>query len=354
MSIKKNLLIKLKVLSKKILFLLETKTIEPKDKFSMKNFGIIKRLDNIQPSISIVDKNEFIKKLLKIFGIQVEYPFNLKSKIQGIKSINKNLNYSGVLFDESYFISYDNLKIPIYILYPPNFDIDGKYPTIVLFSGHGSAKQVAFEVNSYQHACGSILAKNGFLVYIMENRGMGKLSYLGNHLRIDAVARIIGGTWYGEILTDALWLIENLHNEPNVDEACIGTAGVSTGGAISMIIASLDERIAAAYVQGFLGSYKKTFGTRGSHCLCGHIPNILDLGDMSDIASLIAPRPVLFVNGTKDSFYTKDADMAFEKIKKYYKNLKAEQNSKFIGPEGIKHEFSVDIALKWFNEKFKF
>ena len=182
---------------------------------------------------------------------------------------------------------------------------------------------------------------------------MGKLSYLGNHLRIDAVARITGGTWYGEIITDALWLIENLYNEPNVNKSLIGTAGVSTGGAISMIVASLDERISAAYVQGFLGSFKKTFGTRGSHCLCGHIPNLLELGDMSDIASLITPRPVLFVNGRKDSFFTQDAENAFKKIQSFYKKYGVVNNVRFMRPEGIGHEFTVSIAKKWFYDVFK-
>lgn len=352
MSVKKEIFVKFKNIIKWLKKLTEPKYLNPDNKFSPKNYGIIKRLNNTNPLEPISNRDEFKKKIIEVYGIQVEYPLKLKEKSEGIIKIKENLQHNGLNYDVSYFKSYDNIKIPIIVIYPPNFDIKKKYPTIILFSGHGTASQVAFEKTSYQHGCGSDLSESGFLVYIMENRGMGMLSYLGNHLRIDAVARITGGTWYGEIITDALWLIENLQYEPYTNISKIGTAGVSTGGAISMIVASLDERIAATYVQGFLGSYKTSFGIRGTHCLCGHIPGILKIGDMSDIASLIAPRPVLFVNGTKDSFYTKDAQIAFNRIKEVYKNLNAEEKSKFLAPIGIGHEFTVETAINWFSNQF--
>ncbi len=352
MSLKTQILGIFKYLIKWLKKIIEPKYLTPENKFSPKNYGIINRLNKINPLETFSNRDDLKKKIIKVYGIQVEYPLKIKEKSKGIKKIKANIQYKGIFYDLSYFMSYDNIKIPLIVIYPSNFDIKKKYPTIILFSGHGTAVQVAFEKTSYQHGCGINLAESGFLVYIMENRGMGKLSYLGNHLRIDAVARLAGGTWYGELITDALWLVENLHHEPHVNISAIGTAGVSTGGALSMIVSSLDERIAATYVQGFLGSYKTSFGTRGTHCLCGHIPGILEIGDMSDIASLIAPRPALFVNGTKDSFYTKDAQIAFNKIYQVYENLGAEEKSKFLAPIGIGHEFSIGTAISWFSEHF--
>jgi len=347
-----QILTNIKLIIKKILKLIKPKVIIPDNTFSAKNYGIIEHLEKARPSNLNKDRVEFINNIIKVFGIQVEYPLDINHKVEGFKTIRKNLKYNGVVYEESQFKSYDEVNIPIYTIYPPHFKSNQKYPTVIIFSGHGSAGQVAFDELSYQHACGMVMAKRGFLIYIMENRGMGKLSYLGNHLRIDAIARITGGSWYGEILTDALWLLEILHLQPNVDVSKIGTAGVSTGGAISMIIASIDHRISTAYVQGFLGSYRTTFGSRGTHCLCGHIPGILKIGDMSDIASLIAPRPVLFVNGTTDSFYSSDAQSAFYKILSVYKNLNVENNIKFLAPKGVGHEFSVEKAVSWFIEQF--
>lgn len=341
----------LKKIIKKFYKITKPKYLIPKKKFSEKNCGIIERLNRISPRESITDREKLIKDLIGVFGIQAEFPLNLKEKVKGIKIIQNKINYHGVIYDRSSFISYDGLEIPIYIIYPPNFDSTKKYPTIIIFSGHGSAKQAAFEVDSYQRGAGIALAKQGFLIYVMENRGMGDLSYLGNHLRIDAIARITGGTWYGEVITDALWLVENLHTEKNVDDSQIGCAGVSTGGGLSMIVSALDNSITAAYIQGYLGSYRKTFGVRANHCLCGHIPNILKICDMSDIASLIAPRSVLFVNGTADSFYYSDAEEEFKKILNIISKLNIKKKLKFLAPEGIGHEFSVKIAIKWFSEQ---
>ncbi len=350
MNIKNQISFRLRLIIKQFLKLFKPKIIIPINKFSPKNKGIIKRLEN--PTKLFSDQNEFIKNVISTLGIQVDFPLNLEGLVDGIKITQSKINFNKVIYDSAYFTSYDDVKIPIYKIYPPNFDETKRYPSIIIFSGHGSAHQVAFDATSYQNASGSVLSKHGFLVYVMENRGMGRMSYLGNHLRIDAVARLTGGSWYGEIITDALWLIENLHLESNVVPHRIFTAGVSTGGALSMISAALDKRIASAFVQGFLGSYKNTFGIRGSHCLCGHITGILKIGDMADIASLIAPRPVLFVNGTSDSFYYTDANSEFNKVLNYYKKFGVEKYARFIAPEGIGHIFSVDLAAKWFSEQF--
>jgi len=343
---------KTKKLLKKIHKIIDAKSIVPKDKFSYKNFGVINHLEKSVPYKSNLGRNELIKQLINVYGINVEYPLELKNNIKGIKTYKDKIKYNGIFFDNSYFESYDGLKIPIYVLYPPNFDPKRKYPTIIIFSGHGSSIQAAFEESSYQHGAGSALAKKGFLVYVMENRGMGSISYLGSHLRIDGIARITGGSWYGEIITDGFWLIENVFNVEFVDKTRIGTAGVSSGGALSMIIAAIDERISAAYIQGYLGTFRKTFGTRANHCLCNHINGILNVCEMADIASLIAPRPALFVNGTNDTFYYLDAKNEYNKIYSTYKNKNVEAKLNFMAPEGVGHEFSINIAVKWFFEQF--
>ncbi|MBD3337987.1 MAG: hypothetical protein GF353_02685 [Candidatus Lokiarchaeota archaeon] len=336
----------------KIKNLFSPKIVHPMNKFSNKNYGIIRRLKNSEYEELIDNRESLIRKLIEIYGIQIKYPIKVNRTASKIKKIQEKLKINKIFYDESCFESYDGLKIPIYKIYPPNYHRDDIYPTIVLFSGHGPSKQIAFDEASYQNGAGIHLAKKGFLIYVMENRGMGKLSYLGNHLRIDAVARIIGGTWYGEIITDALWLIENLLRESDVDNNYLGVAGVSTGGALSMFTAALNDQIKAAYIQGYLGLFKKTFGIRANHCLCGHIPGILKVCEMSDIGALIAPRPALYVNGSADIFYQSDAKDAFKRIQSFYERQGALKSVEFKSPFGVKHEFSVQIASDWFSNLF--
>jgi len=243
-----------------------------------------------------------------------------------------------------------SFPFPIMRFKPQDYLKNGSYPTILVFSGHGDFHQVNFEKDSYQHAAALELAKAGFLVYSMENRGMGELSHLGDHKRIDAVAHLTGGSWYGEIVTDALYLLEYVSSLPEVDQERIGTAGVSTGGALAFFTAALDERISAAYVQGYFGSYRTTFGRYTHHCPCNNIPGILLVADMNDMAGLICPRDLMIVNGKDDTFFPEDALEAYPKVENIYRSQGAEGNVSFLEPDG-EHEFSVSVARDFFKER---
>jgi hypothetical protein len=281
--------------------------------------------------------------------------FGIHQRARG-KSIAHELLKTGekddIIYNLCVFASYDSLEVPFYELLPPGFDQSNSYPAVILFSGHGDMEQVAFEKSSYQKGAALDLAKGGFVIFVMENRGMGKLAYLGNHLRIDAVARMLGGSWYGEITTDGLYLLELVLQKPYVNRR-VGVGGVSSGAALSLIISAIDDRVISAYVQGYLGSYKTTFAIRGNHCVCNNITNILHCCDMIDIAALVFPRPILFVNGTKDGFYPRDATKAFEFIENVYAKGNAADNASIEIPEGVKHEFSTAIALAFFEKTLK-
>ena len=256
----------------------------------------------------------------------------------------------GITYREGVFDGYDGVEIPFYEIQPPGFDSTFRYPTIVLYSGHGNMDQVAFDRSSYQKGAGLDLARGGFLVFTMENRGMGKLSYLGDHLRIDAVARLTGGSWHGEITTDALTLLDVVFQRPYVAEQRVGVAGISAGGSLSLMTAALDGRIAASYVQGHLGSYRTTYGTRGTHDICSNIYGILNHFDMKDIAILAFPTPFLFVNGQEDSFDYRDATDAFQYIKQRYRDGNVADRVSLLTPAGLGHEFSTDIAMAFFRD----
>ncbi len=103
----------------------------------------------------------------------------------------------------------DEVEIPFYELLPPGFDNHKRYPVVIMFSGHGDMEQVAHEKWTFQKGAWLSLAKEGFVVYTMKNRGMGMLSDLGNHLKIHAVARLTGGSWYGELTTERTLFTRN-------------------------------------------------------------------------------------------------------------------------------------------------
>ena len=103
-----------------------------------------------------------------------------------------------------------------------------------------------------------------------------------------------------------------------VDPARIAITGNSGGGTVSLFAAACDTRISVAVP----GCYFNTFaGSIGSiiHCDCNYVPGILRLGEMHDIAGLIAPRHFLAVAGRDDPIFpVAHTQAAFAQLAKIY------------------------------------
>jgi len=287
-------------------------------------------------------------ELVRVFGITVpKVDFKVRYTEESTRVVE------GVVCVEGAFTSYDGVDIPYYQLLPVDFRPETRdYSVVILYSGHGNMDQIAFDHESYQKGLGLTLAQHGFMVFTMENRGMGKLTNLGDHNRLDAIARLTGGSWYGEITSDALYLLQMVTQHSYVSKR-VGAGGVSTGGALSLLVGAINRRVIASYVQGYLGSYRTTFGTHSSHDLCNNISGILNHFDMSDVATMIFPRHVMFVNGEYDTFSADDARKAFRQIQTRYSQGGYPSRTQFRVPKNTGHEISTDIALKFFMETLK-
>lgn len=79
----------------------------------------------------------------------------------------------------------------------------------------------------------------------------------------------------------------------------IGCAGFSGGGQYAMWLAALDSRLSLAVVSGYVHGYLDSL-MECHLCPCNYAPGLWKLGDISDICSLIAPRPLFVENGIDD------------------------------------------------------
>jgi hypothetical protein len=58
------------------------------------------------------------------------------------------------------------------------------------------------------------------------------------------------------------------------------------------------------------------------HCECNYIPGLLKYAEMPDIASLIAPRPLLVVSGTQDDLFPVDqVEAGYRQLQQLYRLL---------------------------------
>ncbi|MGC9467117.1 MAG: alpha/beta hydrolase family protein [Anaerolineae bacterium] len=162
---------------------------------------------------------------------------------------------------------------------------------------------------------------------------------------------LVGRTPIGDRVWDVSRLIDWALDTQDVDADRIAITGNSGGGTISLFAAACDPRISVAVP----GSYFCTFsGSIGSihHCACNYIPGILRLGEMYDVAGLIAPRPFRAIAGREDPIFPiEHVKVAFERLKQVYAVAGVpERCSLYVGHEG--HRYYKDGAWPFIREHF--
>jgi dienelactone hydrolase len=287
---------------------------------------------------------EFRQQLWDLLGVG-DHPWQPHGPEELRAEVEEQTQVDGLWRELVWLHTEDELRVPLYLFRPA--EAREPKPAIIVFPGHGTIAQTAGLQKSYQRANALELARAGFVTLAIELRGFGKLDALG-HLQIDAAARLVGRTWYGLLVHDAVRALDYLMTRPEVDPSRIGAAGIGAGGALTLYTAALDDRIQATMVNSYLGKYVVTY-LNGEHCPCNDIPGILRYAEMGDVAALLAPRPALFVNGRRDPATTHAARESLAVARQVYSFLGAPRNVKLIEPEEMGHYFDNQLAANWFD-----
>jgi dienelactone hydrolase len=101
---------------------------------------------------------------------------------------------------------------------------------------------------------------------------------------------------------DVMRAIDWIGTRPELDAARIGCMGISGGGTCTLFSAALDVRIKAAFVSGYLNTFRDSIMSV-SHCIDNYVPGILNWAENYDIAGLIAPRPLFSEGGDRDPIF---------------------------------------------------
>ena len=85
------------------------------------------------------------------------------------------------------------------------------------------------------------------------------------------------------------------------------------------------------------------------HCTCNYVPGVMRWFDMGDIAGLIAPRPLVIVNGREDDIFPVDsARKQYAITNSIYEAAGAgDKCIHVIGPQG--HRFYAALGWPAFN-----
>jgi dienelactone hydrolase len=124
------------------------------------------------------------------------------------------------------------------------------------------------------------------------------------------------GAYHGALIGSALWpvgqtllgmqvyenrrAVDYLLTRPEVDGSRLGVTGASGGGNQTMYAGALDERFAAAVPVCSVGNYQAYL--RAACCVCEVLPGALRFTEEGDVVGLVAPRALMVINATQDSY----------------------------------------------------
>lgn len=210
----------------------------------------------------------------------------------------------------------------VYLLIP---DGEGPWPTAVAFHGHGYG--VADIVGLWEdgterstpegyHAdFATELCRFGFAVAAPEiacfgerqssfdalDQGLGQYAPSTCH-HAATMALHYGGTVLGMRVHEATRLLDYLSSRVEFDTGRLGVMGISGGGMLASFFAALEPRVRAAVVSGYFSFWRDSILAM-HHCPCNYVPGLARFGEITDLAALIAPRPLFVEAGTRDGIF---------------------------------------------------
>ena len=231
------------------------------------------------------------------------------------------------------------------------------YPAFLCLHGHGSGMHWSLGVkwedettplpieNDRDFALGCL--RRGIAAIVLEQRFFGERSNREDHMPSCLYASLqnllIGRTTIGERVFDVRQLIRYLASRGDIDFKNLGVMGGSGGGTASLFAAALLPEITHVMPAVAFSSFRGSIGAM-PHCACNYIPNLLRFGESADVAGLIAPRPIVLVNGRFDPIFPlAEAERQFARLQKIYAAAGAPDNCRLVVGEG-EHRFYAEAA----------
>jgi len=190
------------------------------------------------------------------------------------------------------------------------------------------------------------------MVCVVEQRGMsnrltGQRNKSNNSCRHISFEYLLHGrTLLGERILEASCILDWMLTRKDI-VGKVGCTGHSAGGATALWLSALDERIGTAVISGYFNSFKGSILAM-DHCECNYVPGILSLGEMGDLAALIAPRPLCLLNGEKDPIFpSAHARSQFATVQKAY-SLVNQPDAAILTFHAGEHAYNNKIAIEWF------
>lgn len=217
------------------------------------------------------------------------------------------------------FTSREGMEVFAYLLKPKA--IAGKQPVMVCVPGHGRGVDdiVGIDEKGAQRTVKAGYQADFALQFVEQGLAALAIEPLAFGHRRDPInaakgitnnscqpaagaALLFGETMIGWRAYDVMRAIDYIETRKDLDAGRVGCVGISGGGTCTLFATALDTRIQAAMVSGYLCTFRDCILTL-AHCMDNYVPGILNWAEMSDVAGLIAPRPLFAETGELDRIF---------------------------------------------------
>ena len=170
---------------------------------------------------------------------------------------------------------------------------EGPFPGVISPHGHWGVGRLANEERGSVPGRCINLARQGHVVLTYDMIGYNDSKQL-THKFGGQRQELWGHSLLGLQLWNSMRAIDFLLTLPEVDPDRIGCTGASGGGTQTFMVMSVDERVKVAAPVNMVSAHMQ------GGCLCENAPNLRVDAFNTEIAALMAPRPLLLVSATGD------------------------------------------------------
>ncbi len=307
--------------------------------------------------------NAFLPLLQKTLGLD-----KIKKRLPGYvpkAELKQTITRDDIVIQKWFLWVEPEIPLPLVVLRPKK--IKAKIPLVIVTHGHakdsilyeGIYPRIIKNVSDSLETIPMQAVKQGYLVVAPTMRAFGSTRTDDDKRQGNAYSchtqlmrdLLVGRTVIGDRVWDMTKVLDWMLINFPVDPDRIAITGQSGGGTVSLFTAACDDRIKVAVPSSSFCTVTGSIGSI-SHCDCNYIPGLLDLGEMSDIAGLVAPRYLRFLHGVKDRIFPiEETRKAFSQLQKIYAaSGHSERAELYEGPAG--HQYYSEGAWPFIKKAF--
>lgn len=167
------------------------------------------------------------------------YTINIKERKKGFLSLTQLSHFNDEAYrqiaqcpiKERIIKTTDGKDMHAWVIYPPDFDLNKKYPTLLYCQG--GPQSIVSQFYSFRWNF-QLMASQGYIVIAPNRRGLPGFGVEWNAQ--------ISGDWGGQPMRDYLSAIDDIAKEPYVDKERLGAVGASYGGYSIYYLAGIHQK----------------------------------------------------------------------------------------------------------------